>query len=58
VLGAVLVDVAAAEVDELGRVGNLLAGAVDLDEGAYVLFDLAVFEGEADLLAGLGMLDG
>jgi hypothetical protein len=50
VFGAVL-DVAAAEVDELGRVRDFLARAVDPDEGADVLFDLAVFQREADLLA-------
>jgi hypothetical protein len=57
VLGAILVDVAAAEVDELRRVGNLLACAMDFDEGEDVFFDLTVFQGEADLFARLISLD-
>jgi hypothetical protein len=43
--------VAPAEVDELGRVGDLLAGAAIFDEGRDVLFDVAVLERQAHLLA-------
>jgi hypothetical protein len=40
-----------AKVDELGRVGNLLASARFLDEAGDVLFYVTVLEGETHLLA-------
>jgi hypothetical protein len=41
-------DIAAAEVDVLGRIGNFLASADVFDEVADVLFDLTVLQRQTD----------
>ena len=46
-------DITAAEVDVLGRVGDLLPRPLLLDEGRDVFFNFAVLEGQSDSLARL-----
>ena len=52
-LRAGVVDIAAAEVYEPRRVGDLLTSSLFLDEIDNILLHLAILQGQTDLLTGL-----